>query len=230
MSSEIQHINNAPVVIEKSEVMRLLGAGAIKRQLNQATENLIRGEIERGQRLVRPRASYNIFPVQVLAEGTVKIYGGGELHIGKMARRWGGLTCLALAICTIGQPIEDEITRLFHTGEMASAVVLDSVGSVAVESVADYVNQQICDRALAAGLSLTHRISPGYSDWPLNEQQAIFALLAADNGVTLTESFMMHPRKSVSFAAALVKSPIAPDEPRKCAACNMKKCAYRRSN
>ena len=64
---------------------------------------------------------------------------------------------------------------------------------------------------LAPGESLVARYSPGYADFPLAAQRELLALLDAPRkvGVSLTDSLLMVPSKSVS-AVIGVKPATAP--------------------
>ena len=139
-----------------------------------------------------------------------------------------GLKYLALAICTIGLALEREVSRLFSAGEYAAAVMLDSAGLTAVESLADYVDNIVCQQALSKGLALTPRISPGYGDLALQEQRIVFALLPGDRiGVTLTEKYMMWQRKSLSFATGIGEGFIIEKSMGRCRHCGMINYPYR---
>ncbi len=95
-------------------------------------------------------------------------------------------------------------------------------------SVAYYVNNIVCHQALSKGLGVTPRISPGYGDWILQEQRAVFALLpGAEIGVTLTEKCMMQPRKSVSFAIGIGEGFTIEKSVGRCRHCDMINCPYR---
>ena len=67
---------------------------------------------------------------------------------------------------------------LFDARELPLAVMLDSVGSAAVESLAEYVNDLLCQAGIAEGVKVTNRISPGYAGWDTAEQRALFRLCA----------------------------------------------------
>ena len=88
-----------------------------------------------------------------------------------------------------------------------------------------------CFKAEAAeeGLYLRPRFSPGYGDLPLSCQPDFCRVLEAEKtvGITLTESFLMMPSKSVTavigvskIAAGCVKEG--------CEVCSNKNCLYRR--
>ena len=109
---------------------------------------------------------------------------------------------------------------------MARAMLLDAIGSAAVEEVADRSNRRICEEALCAGLDPGPRVSPGYGAWDLEDQDWIFREIApAEIGVTLSENWMMTPRKSISYAVPLSGGSVRPR--RRCVHCGLADCAYR---
>ena len=223
-----QYIEEAPVSIEPREVLRFQGCRAGLPQVREKIQRLVQSQIDHSYRLIQPRAVFCLFPSHLYSEGRIKVEGGKEFSIGRVARNWTGLKYLALAICTIGQALEREVSKLFSAGEYAAAVMLDSAGSAAAESLTDYVNNVVCQQALSKELTLTTRISPGYGDWALQEQRIMFALLPGDKiGVTLTEKYMMRPRKSVSFATGMREGFTIEKNVSRCRHCGMSNCPYR---
>ena len=136
---------------------------------------------------------------------------------------------VALGLCTIGDELENKISELNQKGELAQAVILDAIGSVAAESTADFVNLQICEWCKKRGLSTSQRFSPGYGNWSLGGQKFIFSLLPAERiKVKLNQSCMMIPRKSVSFAIKIGEEFEGLKKIRVCEICNLKNCLYRK--
>ena len=128
--------------------------------------------------------------------------GAGEerLSIPGIGRLWGRLGHVGAGICTVGEAIEDRVRALFDARELPLAVMLDSVGSAAAESLAEYANDLLCQRAIPAGLKVTNRVSPGYAGWDTSEQQALFRLCSgAPIGVRLNAACFMTPAKSISL-------------------------------
>ena len=135
---------------------------------------------------------------------------------------------VAFCVCTIGPALEERVTALSKDGDMLAAVVLDAIGSAAAEATARYANDRIDEDAAAEGLKTSCRASPGYGDWDVKEQKALFALVPAGRiGVTLTESSMMVPRKSVSFAVHIAEDPVRLRSESSCRNCDMEICPYR---
>ncbi len=109
MFCDYQYVEEATVSIEPREVLRFQGC-------------LVRSQIDHSYRLIQPQAVFRIFP-SCLCSGGIKLEGGGGFSVGKVAWNWTGLKYLALAICTIGQALEGEASRLFSAGECAAVVV-----------------------------------------------------------------------------------------------------------
>ena len=149
----------------------------------------------------------------------------GELGIGLI-----GAPMLGLGVCTVGPGLEAGSARRAHEDAPLDALILDAYGSAAAEVAADALNFKLCAEARAVGVYPGARFSPGYPGWDIAAQRTLLALLDAGAlGISLTESLMMLPRKSVSFATRL--RPGAPtrrqDSARRCARCGMTSCAYR---
>lgn len=88
-----------------------------------------------------------------------------------------GQDMIALGLCTIGEELEDEVSQLTKKGDLARAIILDAMGSVAAESAADSLNLHICETCKKKGWGSSQRFSPGYGNWPLEGQRFIFSLL-----------------------------------------------------
>jgi hypothetical protein len=115
---------------------------------------------------------------------------------------------LALFAVTLGGEVSNRISRLFDTGELAEGYILDQMASFAADELVGIAVQ----RFRAAPGSINDRIavlpySPGYCGWNVTGQQALFAHLEpGELGITLNDSCLMHPVKSVS--GVLVLAPI----------------------
>jgi cobalamin-dependent methionine synthase I len=167
----------------------------------------------------------------VSARGPDRLEAGGEvLTIPATGRRWGEVEHVAAAVVTIGELLERRVAALWESRELPLASMLDSVGSGAVESLAEYVNDVLCQQGLAAGLRVTNRISPGYADWDVAEQHAIFRLCSgAPVGVALNAACFMTPGKSISLLVGAGVRARVDHYFSQCARCWMGDCAYRRA-
>jgi len=199
------------VEIDESEVRRLLRMEDTTRR-NERVEKAIDDMLELARKLVEPKGVYTVVD-------------GSDFPA---SDRFEGMGEVAFCICTIGPALEEEVSRLSEERSMLEAVVLDSIGSVAAESVAEYMDRVIQEYAHGRGLKTSCRASPGYGDWDVSEQRGIFELLPAERiGVGLTESYMMIPRKSVSFAINIAERPARMRSVDSCRNCPIKDCPYR---
>jgi hypothetical protein len=116
----------------------------------------------------------------------------------KLARHLAGCHAAYLVCGTLGTGF-DALLRRVSVMSGADALVLQAVGTAAVEEWMDCVENEI--RAeLAPGETLVRRYSPGYGDFPLAAQRELLGLLDAPRtvGVSLTDTLLMAPSKSVS--------------------------------
>lgn len=128
--------------------------------------------------------------------------------------------------CTLGAEFDLWLKRL-QARDMHAAVLLDALGGVYVEAACDQTETEILARF--PGMYLTDRFSPGYGDLPLETQSRLMALAGAQRiGVTLTDSLLMNPQKSVTALVGIAQRP-QPARVRGCACCAMNQsCQYRK--
>jgi hypothetical protein len=224
----VEVFDQLEVNIDTKEVLRFLGYRDAKKP-EAKVHKILADEIEEARVIVRPKAIY--CEVNVLGTGndSIELDGNLMLRVGEKAVRWWyGCQSLAVALCTIGGGLEEKVLTLFGENKYTQALILDSAGSVAVDSVADQVNHFICHKALDSGMNVGPRLSPGYGKWPLTDQRLIFELLDGRSiGIHLNDHCMMIPQKSVSFCAGLgMQESLGKINP--CRYCDMPDCQYRK--
>lgn len=83
--------------------------------------------------------------------------------------------------------------------DMIYKLFLDSWGTAFVEMAYIWLKSEIAKELSKDGLHITHSFSPGQNDIPMEMQKVIFGHLDPGKiGVTLNDSYMMHPKKSIS--------------------------------
>jgi hypothetical protein len=110
---------------------------------------------------------------------------------------------LALFAATIGKPVCDEISVMFGKKDFALGSMLDSVASEGTEMTAEAIERFYREYLTANGRlcegHATLRFSPGYCGWDISGQRKLFDSLKPEEiGVTLNESYLMEPIKSIS--------------------------------
>lgn len=136
-------------------------------------------------------------------------------------------SCAAVLVCTLGAEFDLWMKRL-QARDMGKAVMLDALGSAYVEAGCDAAESDIRHRF--PGMHLTDRFSPGYGDLPLDVQPLLMEYAGASRiGVTVTDSLLMNPQKSVTALVGLAEHP-QPARIRGCAYCAMNTtCQYRKN-
>ena len=134
----------------------------------------------------------------------------------------------AIVMCaTVGSEV-DKLIRISQISDMARAVVMDSLASVAVEQVCNAFDKIIAGKY--SDYNMTFRFSPGYGDYPIELQKIILQMLDAPKkiGLCTNDNFLLTPTKSVTAVLGLSKNPIERKK-RGCAICNMREtCKFRR--
>lgn len=105
---------------------------------------------------------------------------------------------LTTFVLTMGSDLSTRIPELFKQSNFALGAMLDSVASMAAEQTVAVLEEQIGQAyCLAGDAALAY--SPGYCGWHLSGQKRLFKFLQPDAiGVTINNSYLMSPVKSVS--------------------------------
>ena len=152
-----------------------------------------------------------------------------DLVVGRVYPR---AQALALYVATLGEPLPARIRQLFDDDALAQAWMLDAVASAAADLLADRLAERYRQDLVGRGMDGVRVLpySPGYCGWPTTGQRPLFAALRPEEiGVTLNDSCLMSPIKSVS--GVLVGAPgeahrFRPDFPF-CDDCQTRECGRR---
>lgn len=188
----------------------------------------IADDLERCEKMLaavaRPRAVWRLFDRE--SDGTLS--GTDFRPEGEDIRRHlEGCGQVILMAATLGIEVENLLRRT-QARNMADAVILDASASAAIENVCDNLCADL--EAAFRPRYLTDRFSPGYGDLPLRQQAEFCQVLDVSRriGVTLSESGLMLPQKTVTALIGVSDSP-REKRNRGCSACNLyETCAYRK--
>jgi len=183
-SAKIHKLEKFNINIEDRRIFIRLGYGTSSGNVNNQTKERVFKAKNKLPSLIQPAAVFKILD-----------YEATNKHaIFKDAKK------VILCICTIGIGLEDASSKLIEKDAILDGLILDTLGSEAAEDVARQTDKHIANIAKEMNLWPSKRFSPGYSIWDIQEQAYLFKVLPAEDiGVRLTDSFMMVPRKSVSF-------------------------------
>lgn len=184
--------------------------------------------LARAAKLCRPRAGYRLVPAH-RTEGRLDALtvGAHVFTVQKIvAGALGRAERAAVFAATIG-PAFEEWARSTMADDPALGFIADAVGSAVAEALADRLHDQVEAAMAARDWKITNRYSPGYCGWSVAEQHALFSLLPDTFcGITLGESALMHPVKSVSGIIGV--GPAVKHNDYLCGVCTQPDCTYRR--
>ena len=184
------------------EVLRYLGAGQGETPA-ELLETVRRCGAEL-QAAARPKAVWRFFDLKgTTLEGTNLALTGQDIQ-----RHLTDCHQCVLMAATLGADVEQLLMHV-QVSDMARALILDSCASAAVENLCDNLEADLRTHVEAEGCYLTDRFSPGYGDLPLALQGDFCALLDTQRriGLTVSESSLLIPRKSVTAILGIASSP-----------------------
>ena len=200
--------------ISLSEIYEQMGYG--KSATDETTEKETMRIVQEVVPLVRPRFCF--FVQRELPDFSI-----GQI----IERQLRGSEAYALFICTAGTEYEEYLKRLKEDGDMVRVFIADALGSVIAEKTADCMEKTLQKNIEKLGWHHTNRFSPGYCGWHVSQQQLLFPLFNGETcGVSLTESSLMMPIKSVSGIIGLGTEVRHLDYT--CGLCDFKDCFRRR--
>lgn len=181
-------VNNRDLRIKVRDVMRYLRVKesdpSLRRLLEECTECIYE--------VSTPKSVYARVDVTVKGEivdlGFIKVKSNSlATHLNECKEAYIVATTLGIGV---DRTIE-KYTRILQT----KAAVCDATATAMIESFCDYVNEMITE-----GKEAVMRFSPGYGDFDLHYQKDILSFLDAHRkiGITLTDSLLMIPIKSVT--------------------------------
>ena len=135
---------------------------------------------------------------------------------------------ILLFAATLGSQV-DVLLHRYNMIQMSKAVVMQAASVAMLETFCDEENQKLKEAYQEKGWYLRPRFSPGYGDFSLECQRQIAPALELSKriGVTLTDSLLMAPSKSVTAVIGLSRLP-RNCTVQGCEVCAKRDCAYRR--
>ncbi|MBA7697925.1 hypothetical protein ES703_106597 [subsurface metagenome] len=212
--------------IDSRQVLHNIGYGT-KNKLPARISSLIDEYLENACHLLEPSYSCIIRDVAFVQEAHVAIKDSVTFESEVIARLLEHCHKAAIFLVTIGDLLEETVGQLAEDRLVVQATVLDAIGSVAVESVANFVQERVEEVAQAQGLTISRRFSPGYCDWDVSQQKMVFQTMKGDYaGIHLTDGCLMLPRKSISGIIGIGPRDVADYNP--CKTCDKHDCVGRR--
>ncbi len=207
------------------EAVRYLGFG--KNAADERTYEMIEHSFRVLETEISPRSICRIFEIEHMGENRTAI-GNMTIESRSLGRNLKDCDRAVLFGATLGPGADRLITRA-GIRDMAEAVVLQACAAARLEEYCDECQKKIGKEMEKEGRYLRPRFSPGYGDFDIRYQEPVMRMLdcAKTIGLTMTESYMMTPTKSVT--AVIGAGPQKVGCPLEgCETCAKKDCLYRR--
>ncbi|MBR2121550.1 MAG: Vitamin B12 dependent methionine synthase activation subunit [Lachnospiraceae bacterium] len=234
-----------PIVPDTDEICRYLGYRgndpdpAVKDRIRSVTDELNKG--------ITPGFVYSCYPLNIGSStagadpvDTVCIrFGPVSARSAALYRNLEGCTRIIVFAATLGT-YPDRLQQRISLKSMRDAMIVQACAAAMIEALCNQINEELRQQQEKEGWLMKPRFSPGYGDLSLAVQKDLIHLLDAPKniGLTLTDSLMMVPTKSVTALIGLYAADSGTDPAglkdrtengSGCAVCSMNKtCGYSR--
>lgn len=193
MTGEVQTAVFPAPAVDKKEILRYAGA----RGSDDVLASLVDECISLAEDGFTYRVTYAVYPVTRTDTGVS--LGFFTTASRDLAKNLDGCHAVVLFGASVGQTI-DRLVMREGVVSPAKALLLDALGTERVEALADAFCCNLAEAYEKDGYALRPRFSPGYGDLPLSTQKELFSVLELPKrlGVTLNDSLLMSPKKSVT--------------------------------
>lgn len=184
---------NDPLAIPRREVLRYMRCREGDAQMEALADEALAAVTP----LLRCHACYAVFPLAT--DGDTLHLGFADVQSLSLRRHLGDCCEVLVFAATIGSEVDRLLMRLSATSP-ARAVAADAAATAAIEAWCDRLCSEWETAFHAKGRMLHPRFSAGYGDCPLSLQIPLIRALDTPRriGVSLTDSLLMTPTKSVT--------------------------------
>lgn len=179
------------------------------------------------KRAASPKSFYQEYPLRFYKEDGIDVYGFKTCSKA-LKKNLNGCQGAVMFAATLGTGV-DMLLKRYGKLQISKAVVIQAAAAVMLEDYCDEINEEIRIGYEKKGKFLRPRFSPGYGDFSLDCQPALLQCLEAAKriGITLTDSFLMIPSKSVTAIIGISEKPAGRCGIQGCQDCEKKDCEYR---
>jgi len=223
-------IRNISLSLKTREVLRrqgLRGGAKVRPEIKDSILELLTSV--KKARLLEPAVAYEYYTVSSINGSQILLEGNQAIHGPLIPAIFPDAKELAVLLCTIGPRLEKQVTDYSRSGEAMRGMILDGIGSTAVDMMTLEVLRRLASEVSSRGYEISSPVNPGMPGFPLTEQWNLLGLVNADEiGVRLTASGVLVPRKSVSMVIGIGPKMTRLTEAEVCARCSLREtCHYK---
>jgi len=180
-------------------------------------------------RLLEPAVAYEYYTVRSMNGSQISLEGNKAINGPLLPAIFPEAKELAVLLCTIGPGLEKQVTDYSKSDEAMRGMILDGIGSTAVDMMALEVLRRLASEVSSRGYEISSPVNPGMPGFPLTEQWNLLRLVKADEiGVRLTASGVLVPRKSTSMVMGIGPKMAKWTRAEVCARCSLREtCHYK---
>ena len=184
-----------PPETDRTEILRY--AGYYRKNAADASDTSLMEEcLQRALDMASYRICFRSGDLAV--EGDTVRFDFAETHSRSLAKALAGCQEAIVFAATAGSGI-DRLIRREERVSPVKALWYQAIGAERVESLCDMFCRGLAYEYAAKGFRLRPRFSPGYGDLSMEFQKDLFRVLVPGKiGITLGESLLMSPSKSVT--------------------------------
>ncbi len=203
------------------------GQSKVRPEIKSLIEELLT-DVENNH-LLEPAAAYEYYPVAGMSDNQILLDGNKAVHGPALPAIFPGAQKLAVIVCTIGLGLEEQATDYTKNGGALRGMMLDGIGSAAVDALVPKILKSIAADVSSRGYEISSPVNPGMPGFPMTEQWNLLELAKANEiGVSLTSSGILVPRKSVSMVIGIGPEMTRWTQAEVCARCSLKEtCPYK---
>lgn len=224
-------IRNIKLTLDLEQVLRRQGMGHPRSTLKPRIKIVVQELLDtiKNSQLLEPAIAYQMHTITEMHQDRVKLSEGKFLLGSFIPSTLPSAKELAIVVCTIGPRLEEKAARFFRQNEPLRGLLLDGVGSAAVDSLSEEACQIVTQEVSAHGYQASSPISPGMPGLDISEQKNLFDLVPAEEiGVYLTSAQIMAPIKSISMVIGIGTKMATWAKAEMCQRCPLKKtCRYK---
>jgi hypothetical protein len=155
--------------------------------------------ITAAERLIDPRVVFLRRGIERVDRETLALAGGPTFRGSCFATHLSHAHEVVCFVATLGPALDERAEALADAGDLLEAVFLEAAGWLAIEKMLRAFRGHLAAQARPARQRLSPRLGPGFLDWALTEQRALFSAFGgAPLPVSVSEYSVMTPKKSIS--------------------------------
>lgn len=206
---DVEFFSTITVEVPRERIFARLGYAKGITQLSAPQQEHVERSIEAGVSLITLQGCYRRLLAKENDEYLVVLAGGLRFRSQSLGHMLAGCEEAMLMSVTAGSLIVEAIHANAVGADMSSAVVFDAVASEMVESGLNWITELVGRELMRERRCFTERrFSAGYGDLIIQAQKDFYTTLRLDKlGVTINESYMLVPEKTVTAIIGIRKMP-----------------------